>query len=233
MQAKTIGIIGGIGPESTMDYYKKIMEGYWKITNGNYPRIILNSIDMNQMLTLIKLKAYDALTEDIVNEIAKIQRAGAHFAVLASNTPHIIYSRLKNKSSLPVVSIIDATLKAVADSGVKKVCLWGTKFTMCGGFYQEEAALNGIEIITPNEEQQNFIHERYFDELVKGVFKNDTLSGYINIAQQIKDEHNIEGIILGGTELSKVIKQENFPDLKLFDTPELHVNKVLKYALND
>jgi len=231
MKLKTIGIIGGIGPESTIDYYKKLIYSYRKIiTDGSYPHIIVNSIDMNRMLELINKKEYRTLIDEITHEIANLKAARADFAVMASNTPHVVFNEINNKSSLPLISIVDSCIKYIEKLGIKKVTLWGTKTTMNGGFYKTAANKYGIDVIIPNKQQQDFIHDKYFGELVQGIFKEETLKGYIEIANQIELSNNIEGIILGGTELPLLIKQDNFSSITLFDTTSLHVDSIIKHA---
>ncbi len=230
---KTIGIIGGIGPESTLDYYKKLVDGYRQmITDGSYPRVIINCIDLKEMLDLIAKRQFGLLVEALLIELDKLKAAGAEFAAMASNTPHIIFNELQPRSPLRLLSIVDATVAEIKKSGLKKVALWGTKTTMNGGFYKNAAEKAGIKVIIPNIDQQELIHSKYFDELVLGIFKDETLNKYKSIGNDMKKEYGIKGIILGGTELPLLIKQESFQDLKLFDTSALHVNKILDYALD-
>jgi len=231
MQAKVIGIIGGIAPPSTVDYYQRIITAFQEKNNTrNYPSILINSIDMTRMLDLIAKQQYDVLTDYLIVEINKLKNGGADFAAMASNTPHIVFDQLRNKSVLPLISIVEAALASAKKFGCKKLCLFGTKSTMQGGFYQSGFSKEGIEIITPPPESQNYIHDKYMNELVKGIFLEETKKAFINIVQYMKKQNSIEGLILGGTELPFILKEEDFINFKLFNTTEIHVENIVKYA---
>jgi aspartate racemase len=234
MQRKVIGIIGGIAPPSTIDYYQRIIKGFQeKDGTDHYPSILVNSIDMTRMLDLVAKKEYDTLVDFLNGEIQKLKNGGADFAAIASNTPHIVFEQLKKKSSIPLVSIVEMTVKCAKTLGCKKLGLFGTKSTMQGGFYQTEFSKEGIEIVTPSFESQNYIHDKYMNEFVKGIFLEETKKIFIDIVHQMIQQNNIEGLILGGTELPFVLKEENFSNFKLFNTTEIHVDSILEYAINN
>ena len=229
---KTVGIIGGIAPESTIDYYRKIISAYLSNTTaGNYPQIIINSINMTKMLELIANVDLDGVSNYLSAEISKLEDAGADFAIMASNTPHIVFDRVQKLSVLPLVSIVDATCHAISNSGLQHVGLLGTKFTMQGGFYNTALAAHGIEVITPDEEDQVYIHDKYMGEFVKGVFLEGTRLVMLNIINKMKASDGIEGLILGGTELPLILKKDDFFDFELFDTTEIHAEKVVQLLI--
>jgi aspartate racemase len=226
---KTVGIIGGIAPESTIEYYRKIVASYLKReASGNYPQIIINSIDMSKMLTLIGNGDFEAVSHYLACEVKKLENAGAEFAVLASNTPHIVFDRVRALSHLPLISIVEVTAQKIADAGLKKVALFGTKFTMQGEFYTEALSRNGIEVITPDEADQAFIHDKYMGELVKGIIMDQTRTGLIAVIDRMKEQNGIQGLILGGTELPLILKPENVASIHVFDTTEIHVDSIME-----
>ncbi len=234
MQRKVIGIIGGIAPPSTIDYYQRIIAGFQeKESTHCYPSIFINSIDMTRMLDLVSQKDFDTLVEYLIGEIQKLKSGGVDFAVLASNTPHIVFEQLKKRSSIPLVSIVEVTVKYAKTLGCKKLGLFGTKSTMQGGFYQAGFSKEGIEIITPLFESQNYIHDKYMNEFVRGIFLEGTKKACIDIVHQMIKQNNIEGLILGGTELPFLLKEEDFINFKLFNTIEIHVNSILEYAMQN
>ena len=176
---KTVGIIGGIAPESTIEYYRKIVASYLKReATGNYPQIIINSIDMSKMLTLIGNDEFEAVSHYLASEVKKLENAGAEFAVIASNTPHIVFNRVRALSQLPLISIVEVTGQKIADAGLEKVALFGTRFTMQGEFYTEVLSRNGIEA------DQQFIHDKYMGELVKGIITDQTRTGLIGVIEK-------------------------------------------------
>ena len=226
---KTVGIIGGIAPESTIEYYRKIEASYLKReASGNYPQIIINSIDMSKMLTLIGNGDFEAVSHYLACEVKKLENAGAEFAVLASNTPHIVFDRVRALSQLPLISIVEVTAQKIVDAGLKKVAVFGTKFTMQGEFYTEALSRNGIEVITPDEADQAFIHDKYMGELVKGIIMDQTRTGLSAVIDRMKKQNGIQGLILGGTELPLILNPENVASIHVFDTTEIHVESIME-----
>jgi len=225
---KTVGIIGGIGPESTIDYYRKIIAAYCESDiNGNYPKIIINSINMNEMLNSLGAGKLDDISDNLVVEFEKLAAAGADFGVLASNTPHIVFDKVRESSTLPLISIVEATCNKIKNTGLRRVALFGTKFTMNGRFYDQVLLQHNIQVYIPNDFDQSFIHQKYVEELVNGVILDETKSKLLEIALEMKKEHNIEGLVLGGTELSLILQHGDAPGIDIFDTTEAHVESIL------
>ena len=229
MMMNTVGIIGGIGPESTIEYYRKIVSAYREHdADGNYPRVIINSINMTEMLALIGDKKFDDVTAYLAAELVKLADAGADFALLASNTPHIVFDQLQASSPLPLISIIEATCKKTMDFGLNRVGLFGTKFTMQGGFYQDVFSQQDIEVVTPDEPDQLYIHEKYMVELINRILREETKTGLLAIIDKMKRVHGIQGLVLGGTELPLILKNDDVAGIHILDTTEIHVESVLK-----
>jgi len=228
----TVGIVGGIGPESTVEYYRLIVSAYLdREKNGNYPRIIINSINMKKMLDLIGENRLDEVTNYLVGEIQKLASAGADFALLASNTPHIVFDQINRSSPLPLISIVEATCEEAVRKGMQRVGLFGTKFTMQGGFYDQIFSNHGITVISPDSEDQDYIHAKYMGELVKGIFRDETKKELLNIASKIKEKGGIQGLILGGTELPLILKATDADEIEFLDTTQIHVESIMQRLL--
>jgi aspartate racemase len=227
---KTVGIIGGIAPESTIAYYRQIISSYQQMNNtGDYPQIIINSINMTKMLDLIAARRLSEVTEYLAEEVNKLSGAGADFAIMASNTPHIVCNQVQQLSNLPLISIVETTCEKIAVSELKRVALFGTKFTMQGGFYDEVLTGFDIEVIKPEEEDQNYIHDKYMSELVNGVFLDETRTALLKIIEKLKQQNNVEGLILGGTELPLILEKGIVKGIDVFDTTEIHVESVVSH----
>lgn len=225
----TVGIIGGIGPESTVEYYRKIVSSYCKReANGNYPQIIINSINMKKMLDLIRNGELGEVTAYLVSEVKKLADAGADFGLLASNTPHIVFDKVRQLSPLPLISIVEAACKKTIELRLSRVGLFGTKFTMQGGFYDEVLSKHDIEVVIPDEADQTYIHEKYMGELIKGILHDKTRSRLLNIIDKMKNKHDLQGLILGGTELPLILKKDDVSSIYLLDTTEIHVESILE-----
>lgn len=230
---RTVGLIGGVGPESTIEYYRFIIEAYRERKHDDtYPSIIINSVDVNKYVGLATANRFDTFADGLVIEIARLAAAGADFGALAANTPHIVFDELQRRSSIPLVSIVEATCDKARSLGLKRVALLGTRFTMTGGFYQDVFARAGIDLITPNEDEQEYIHEKYIGELLKNIFTDETRSGLLAIIDQIRDRETIEAVILGGTELPLILRDAERGDIKFLDTTKIHVEKIVERLLS-
>ena len=231
---KTLGLIGGVGPESTIEYYRLIIAAYRdRVPNRAYPQIIINSINLQQYLDWINAKEMDKFADGLVVEIERLARAGADFAALCSNTPHIVFDELQRRSSLPLISIVEDTCEHIKQLGLKKVALFGTRFTMTGQFYPDVFTRGGIELVTPNGQEQTYIHEKYMGELLNDKFLPETRAQVLAIADELVTRDGIEGVILGGTELPLLIRPENFPEggyngIQFFDTTRIHVERLVR-----
>jgi aspartate racemase len=229
---KTVGIIGGIAPESTIQYYRLIVAGYREHKrDGNYPSILINSINMKQMLDLIVAKRLPEVIQYLKGEIDRLARAGADFGVLASNTPHLVFDGLRAVSPIPLTSIVEATCQRADELGLKRVGLFGTRFTMQGGFYDREFEKRGMVIVLPADDDQEYIHEKYMTELVNGAILEETKAGLLRIVNRLKREQKIQGLVLGGTELPLILKDGDDPEVPLLDTTSIHVQSIIEQLL--
>ena len=225
---KVAGIIGGIAPESTVEYYRQIVAEYRaRAGDGSYPSLLINSINMQKMLGMIAGNEMAAVTEYLHGEINKLARAGADFGVLASNTPHVVFEELRRRSSIPLLSIVEAACTATQTLGLGMVALIGTRFTMQGGFYPAVFNRAGVELVVPTLEEQALIHAKYVGELIHGLFLPDTAAAVREIIVRCQARGNIDGLILGGTELSLLLCGGPIPDIPYLDTMKIHVEHIV------
>ncbi len=224
MAEKIGGIIGGIGPESTLEYYRLIQAEYrTRRPDGSYPRLLINSIDMQEPVGLITAGAWEELITFLHFEIGRLSRAGAQFAILAANTPHIVFDELHSRSHIPLLSIVEATAREAQARGLKKVGLLGTRFTMQAAFYPDTLRRAGIAVAVPGPEDQHYVHERYMGELVPGIFLPETRAGLLSVIDRLREQEAIDGVILGGTELPLILREPEYQGLPFLDTTRIHV----------
>jgi len=229
---KTVGIIGGTGPESTVAYYRQIVAAYrQKTADGSYPPVIINSIDLKKLLDLAESKQLEALTHYLLGEIQKLALAGADFGILAANTPHMVFDSLARQSPIPLISIVEVTREAASALSLKSLGVFGTRFTMEAPFFSDVLQRSGIAVILPTPEERDFIHEKYITELVNGIILPETRTGLLKIVARMKAQDHIDGIILGGTELSLMFIEASYEDIFFLDTAKLHVEKVVERLL--
>jgi aspartate racemase len=229
---KTIGIIGGIGPESTIEYYRFILAAWReRRPDGSAPSILINSIDMHKGLRLLEEQKYGELADYLAVEIERLQKAGADFGLLAANSPHMVFDDVRSRSSLPLLSIVEATSDAVRDLGLKRPALFGTRFTMQGRFYPDVFSRAGLELVVPDAAQQAYIHDKYMNELLRNLFLPETRAGLLAIVEQMKERDGIDGLILGGTELPLILRDAGNPGIPMLDTTQIHVNAAVARLL--
>jgi len=231
---KLIGIVGGIGPESTIDYYRLFISTYReRRPDGGYPPVVINSIDLARVLKLVSSNDLAGLAAYMLEEVRRLARAGATHGLLSSNTPHIVFDEIRRASPIPLISIVETACRAAVERKLKRVGLFGTRFTMQGGFYQRVFAREGIAVAIPGSEDQEFIHDTYLNELVNGVVLAATRERYIAIARRMKKEQGIEALILGGTELPLLLRDAIGIGMTLLDTARLHVEAAVSELLSE
>ena len=219
-----IGIVGGIGPETTVEYYRRILDAYRRRKHdGSAPYIIINSLDMKKPLGMLESNKLDDLAMFLSEEVETLARAGAAFALIAANTPHLVFDAVARQSRIPLISIVEATAEAAKARGLKRLGLLGTRFTMQASFYPNALSARDIEMILPNEGEQAYIHAKYMDELVPGIILPETRDHLMNIINSLKDRAQIDGAILGGTELSLILRDESIFGVRILDTTQIHV----------
>jgi aspartate racemase len=231
---RILGIVGGIAPESTVEYYRLLIAAYRRrVSDGSYPPIIIDSIDLTRMLDLIGAGRLAEVTAYLLTEIERLARAGAEVALFASNTPHIVFDDLARRSPVPLVSIVEAAADAAQALGLRKVGLFGTRFTMQGRFYPEIFARRGIGVSAPAPEDRTYIHDAYMSELVQGTFLPATRERMLGIVRRLKQTDGIEGLVLGGTELPLLLRDAGDTGIPFLDTTRIHVDRALAAALPD
>lgn len=229
---KTLGLIGGTGPESTIEYYRLLTAQYREKADGNSPPLIINSINLKRMIELMSAGDYGTVTDILVDEFEKLRKAGADFAALTANTPHIVFDEVQERCSLPLISIVEAACERVQALGFKTVGLFGTRYTMQAPFYPKVFSRTDVKLVLPNEQEQEFIHDKYFNELLKDMFLPETRTALLAIADEIKARDGIQGVILGGTELPLVLRDEEHNGIRLLDTTRIHVDRLIDEMLN-
>ena len=230
---KTLGIIGGLGPESTIDYYGKIIALYRQRTgDGSYPQFIINSINLKKGLDFMDANNLPGMADYLVEEIGKLILAGATFGLISANTPHIVFDEVASRSSIPLISIVEATCTAVKAKKLKRLALFGTRYTMQATFYPKVFSREGIELLLPGPDDQTYIHDKYLNELVSGKFLPATRAGLLAIVDRLKRASDIDGVILAGTELPLILRDSEHNGIPLLDTTEIHCEAAVTEMLS-
>jgi aspartate racemase len=227
--AKRIGIIGGISHESTIKYYEFILNKYFaKKRNYHYPEVVIFSLDLAKLVGFEERGDIDGYIRYLATAIKSLEKSGAEFILIAANSPHAVFDVLKKTASVPLLSIVEITAAEAKKLKMKKLLLIGIKHTMQSPFYRDVFAKYGMEVITPSEKEQEDINTVIFKEFVLGIYKNTTR----NILLEIINKYDVNGVILGCTELSLAINQED-TKTRLLNTLELHALAALNYSFKD
>jgi aspartate racemase len=223
----TLGIVGGLGPESTIDYYRRILEEWKRHHPSSSPSIIIDSLDVDRGLRLVEHDRA-ALVEYLSASVGRLASAGADFAAMAANTPHVVFDDLVAHSPIPIVSIVEACAEEAQRRGLRRLGLLGTRFTMEGTFYPAVFARRGMAVVSPTAEERTWIHDRYVGQLLKGDFRDETRDGVISVVRRLREQEKIDGVILGGTELTLLLSAPIVEDIPALDTTALHVDAIVK-----
>src|SRR5216110_1416313 len=230
---KTLGIVGGLGPESTLDYYQRIIALYReRVSDGSYPRFIINSIDLKKGLAFMDANNLPGMADYLLEAIDELACAGAEFGLISANTPHIVFDEVAAKSPIPLISIVEATCAAAKTRNLKRLALFGTRYTMKATFYPKVFAREGIELLVPEPNDQDYIHDKYMNELVPGKFLAETRSGLLAIVDRMKAKSDIEGVILAGTELPLILRDSDQNEIPFLDTTKIHVEAAVTEMLS-
>jgi aspartate racemase len=222
----TVGLVGGLGPESTIDYYRRILDGWAKHDPTSSPSIVIDSLDSTLAL---RFAAQDrgAFTDYLLGSIRRLVGAGVDFVAMTANTPHMVFDELAAASSVPLLSIVDVCAEEARRRGLRRLLLLGTRFTMQAEFYPAVFARYDIDIVAPDEAERTSVHARYVDELLKGDFRDATRDEFIALITRLRERARVDGIILGGTELPLLLRAPVIADLPVLDTTELHVAAIV------
>lgn len=228
---RRVGLIGGLGPESTVDYYKLIIQKYRERTaDDSYPEMIIDSLNVTQGIAFLNAGQHDALADYLVAATERLAIAGVDFGAIAANTPHIVFDAMAKRSPIPFISIVEAACAAVQASGAKRVGLLGTRFTMTGRFFPQVFERAGIELLIPSPEEVAFIHEKYLGELLVGVFKDETRDELACIIRRLVADEKLDAILLAGTELPLILRGVDFA-VPMLDTAIIHVEAIVEEIL--
>ncbi len=228
---KTIGLIGGMSWESTVDYYKILnREVKKRLGDPHSAEIMMHSVDFAEIEKLQAAGEWELLTQKMINIAEKLEAAGADMLLICANTMHQMAPAVQSQLKIPLLHIADAAAEKIEAENLKKVGLLGTKYTMEGDFYKDRIENNyQIEVIIPEAEQRDYIHQAIYQELVAGILKDQTREKFKTVIDSLKIK-GAEGIILGCTEIPLLIKDQN-SCLPVFNTTELHAKKAVEFAL--
>ena len=232
MNLKTIGLIGGMSWESSMTYYKVINETVKNKLGGLHSaKCIMYSVDFYEIEKCQADGNWEKSGEILGEAAYNLEKAGADFIVICTNTMHKVINQIKERISIPILHIAEMTAEKILEKKMKNIALLGTKYTMEQDFYKSKLIEKGINVIIPDKNDIEIINNVIYDELCLGIINHESKAKYLEIVKTLKQK-GAEGIILGCTEIGLLIKNED-TDIPLFDTALIHAEQAAIYSIKD
>lgn len=229
---KTIGLIGGMSWESTVTYYQIINEKTKELLGGLHSaKVLLYSVDFAEIEEYQAKGEWDKSAKSLTDIAVNLEKAGADFIVICTNTMHKVVPEISKQISIPIIHIAEATAQVIKRENLNKIALLGTKYTMTQDFYKQKLLDHGIEVLIPDEEEIEVVHDIIYSELCLGKINPTSKQKYIDVIEKLQKK-GAEGVILGCTEIGLLISQED-TSLPVFDTTQIHASEVAKIAIND
>ncbi|WP_435363009.1 aspartate/glutamate racemase family protein [Haloarchaeobius sp. DYHT-AS-18] len=230
---QTIGILGGMSSESTVTYYQRLNSGVNEALGGHHSApVLINSVDFGVVEGCIRDGRWDDAGEYLAERARELESGGADFVVMATNTMHRVAPAITDALSIPFHHIVDAAADAAIDDGLDTVGVLGTKPVTQEPFYRERFAENGLDVVLPDADACQVLHDVIFDELTRGVITDESREAYLDSMDDLVDR-GAQGIVLGCTEIELLVSDDDFSRVPLLDTTELHVQRALELCLPD
>jgi aspartate racemase len=222
-----VGLVGGLGPESTVDYYRRILETWEQAHPRSAPSIVIDSLDVQRAIRLVESDRA-GLAEYLLASIRRLAGAGVDFVAMSANTPHIVFDTLAAHTPVPLLSIVEVCAEEARRRGLRRLLLLGTRFTMEASFFPDVCGRSGIAVVVPADAERTWVHERYIGELLEGDLRDETRQQFIALIRRVRDRERIDGVILGGTELPLLLHETTVAGLPALDTTALHVAAIVE-----
>jgi len=222
----TVGLVGGLGPESTIDYYRRILAAWEREAPSSSPSIVIDSLDVTRALRLVASDR-QGFAEYLLASLERLAAAGATFAAITANTPHLVFDELAARCPVPLVSIVEVCAREAQARELQRLLLLGTRFTMEAPFYPAVCTRQGVAVLAPDDDDCEWIHACYVEELLKGVFRDESRARITSLVERLRGERGIDGVILGGTELPLLLPDTHIGGVPVLDTTSLHVAAII------
>jgi aspartate racemase len=223
----TVGLIGGLGPETTIDYYRRIFAAWQATDPTSAPSLIIDSIDVQKVFRLVASDR-EGLADYLSASVDRLARAGASFGAITANMPHLVFDEVSARSPMPLISIIETCADEARRRGLRCVALLGTRFTMEASIYPDVLRRYDIDVVIPDETERVFIHHHYVNEMLSGVFRDEVRERVVSIVSRLRDAEHVDGVILGGPELTLLLPYETIAEIPALNTTAIHVDAIVK-----
>jgi aspartate racemase len=233
-EERVLGIVGGTGPESTIDYYRTLVATWRRRRpDGSYPRVIINSVEAGTVFRALDIGDFDAVGRVLGPAILALAAAGCQRAFLASNASHLAFDRIDPAPAIPLIHIVDAAREHAARAGRRRLGLIGTRFVMESDLYPSRFGPAGLEVIVPTPEERELVHRIYFGELVEGIIRGESREALTAVVAAMRDRDEIDAVVLGGTELALILTDPTCAGVPVLNTAQIQVDSAVDWLLAD
>jgi len=230
---RTIGVLGGMSSESTVEYYRLIDRGINDVRGGHSAGdVVIRSVDFADIERFIRTDQWEEAGDYLARAARQLEAGGAECVIMATNTMHKVAPRITEALSVPFFHIVDVTADAISAAGIGTVGVLGTQTTMEDPFYRERFAEHGIDVVVPGPSDREAVDDIIFEELTDGVIRDESRSTYLDVIDWLT-EQGAEGLVLGCTEIELLVEQADRPGVPMFDTTALHVERAVEWSLDD
>ena len=232
-EPRVLGVVGGTGPESTIDYYRSLIATWRRRRpDGSYPRVVINSVEAGRIFANLGTADYAAVGRDLGPAVAALAAAGCQRALLASNASHLAFDLIEPRPAIPLIHIVETARAAAEKAGFRRLGLIGTRFVVESDLYPARLAPAGLEVVLPTPEERELIHAIYFGELVGGVIRDESRTALRTVVAAMRDRDGIDAIVLGGTELALIITEPTFAGVPVLNTAQVQVDAAVDWLLS-
>jgi aspartate racemase len=229
---RVLGIVGGTGPESTIDYYRSLIASWRRRRpDGSYPRLVINSVEAGRLFANLASADLVAVGRQLGEALSVLAAAGCEGALLASNASHLAFERIEPTPKIPLIHIVDAARDFALRADFRRLGLLGTRYVMESEMYPSHFEPAGLQIVVPTPDERAAVHEIYFGELVLGVIHDESRDALGNVVAAMRDRDGIDAVILGGTELALILTEPTCAGVPVLDTAHVHVETAVDWLL--
>lgn len=231
---RVLGIVGGTGPESTIDYYRSLVATWRRrVPDGSYPRVIINSIEAGRVFKSLGDGDFAGVGRVLGPALMALASAGCERALLASNASHLALDKIDPPSPIPLIHIVDTARGAAASAGHRRLGLLGTRFVMESDLYPVRLKPAGLQVIIPSAEERELVHGIYFGELVQGIVRDESRQALTSVVDAMRLRDQIDAVILGGTELALILTEPTCAGIPVLNTAQIQVDAAVDWLVGE
>jgi aspartate racemase len=234
MDDRILGIVGGIGPESTIDYYRSLVATWRRRRpDGTFPRVIIDSVDGGTVIRHLGAGEYSAVGRALGAALQELAAAGCGRGLIASNATHLAFESIDPPPPIPLIHIVDAARDAARAADHRRLGLIGTRFIMESRLFHDRFEPVGIDIVVPHPDEQDTVNGIYMGELIEGVIRDESRERLVAVIASMRDRDGIDGAILGGTELALILTEPTYAAVPILNTAQIHVAAAVDWLLGE